>query len=183
MKEEKENIVIDEQDLFYSIFFPENVSAKKKKIIENDKSFYEVLKFYNQLKLNSNNKPDEELKRKIASKIPAYSLSNIIQLYALRNPKVPEQNGYHLAAGSTELKPSITTKTFVDNDKEYLIKVLSYADITKVFVFSTKDEVVKNFDIMIEPNSLKYHFEDNSQPLKIDKYIEAEKIEIQFNNH
>ena len=74
----------------------------------------------------------------------------------------------------------MTTKTFVDNDKEYLIKVLNYADITKVFVFSTKDEVVKNFDIIIEPHNLKFHFEDNLEPLKIDKPIEAEKIELRF---
>lgn len=72
----------------------------------------------------------------------------------------------------------MTTKTFVDNDKEYLIKVLNYADVTKVFVFSTKDEVIKNFDIVIEPNNLKYHFEDNSEPLKIEQPIEASTLQL-----
>jgi hypothetical protein len=47
-------------------------------------------------------------------------------------------------------------------------------------VYSTKDEVVKNFDIIIEPHNLKYHFEDNSEPLKIEYSIEAVKIEIRF---
>ncbi len=181
MKHGKENITIDEQDLFNYIYFPESVSDAKKEIIKSDKSFEEILEFYIQLKTNSENKPDDILKKKIANKIPAYSLANVIQLYALKEPELQKQNGNRLAAGSTELKPKMTTKTFVDNDKEYLIKVLNYADITKVFVFSTKDEVVKNFDIIIEPHNLKYHFEDNSQPLKIDKQIEAEKIEIRFN--
>jgi hypothetical protein len=180
MKEGKENIIIDEQDLFCYIFFPASFANEKKKIIESDKSYEEILEFYTQLKTNSENSPDESLKRKIANKIPAYSLSNVIQLYALKDSLLPKQNGNRLAAGSTELKPKMTTKTFVDNDKEYLIKVLNYADITKVFVFSTKDEVVKNFDIIIEPHNLKYHFEDNSEPLKIEDTIEAEKIEIRF---
>ncbi len=36
------------------------------------------------------------------------------------------------------------------------------------------------YDIVIEPNNIIYHFDDNSEPLKIDKVIEAEKIEIRF---
>jgi hypothetical protein len=75
----------------------------------------------------------------------------------------------------------MTTKTFVDNNKEYLIKVLNYGNHTKVFVFSTKDEIVKNFDIVIEPNNNVYHFDDNSEPLKIEHAIEADRIEIRFN--
>lgn len=180
MKDKKENIAIDEQDLFYCIFFPQSISVEKKERIEKDNSFNEVLEFYMRLKLNSETKPDDSLKRKIANKIPAYSLSNVIQLYALKETAKPRQNDYHLAAASTELKPKMTTKTFVDNDKEYLIKILNYGDKTKVFVFSTKDEVVKNFDIIIEPHNLKYHFEDNSEPLKIEHLIEAEQIELRF---
>ena len=182
MKEGKENIIIDEQDLFYYIFFPETISAEKKEMIEADKSLEDLSEFYRHLKTNSKNIPDDTLKEKIVDKIPAYSLSNVIQLYALKDTILSKQNGNRLAAGSTELKPKMTTKTFVDNDKEYLIKVLNYGDETKVFVFSTKDEVVKNFDIIIEPHNLIYHFEDNSEPLKIDKSIEAEKIQLQFNN-
>jgi len=181
MKDRKENIAIDEQDLFYSVFFPENISAEKTSYIETDKSFAEILEFYRNLKSNSESKPNDALKRKIAKRIPAYSLSNVIQLYALKDSLLPKQNGNRLAADSKELKPKMTTKTFVDNDKEYLIKVLNYADITKVFVFSTKDEVVKNFDMIIEPHNLKFHFEDNSEPLIIEHTIEAEKIEIRFN--
>lgn len=180
MDKKKENIIIDEQDLFTFIFFPESISPEKRIIIESDKSFAEILEFYRHLKANSVHTVDDNLKKMIASKIPAYSLDNVIHLYALTDAKLPKQNGNRLAAGSTELKPKMTTKTFVDNDKEYLIKVLNYGDNTKVFVFSTKDEVVKNFDIVIEPHSIKYHFEDNSEPLKIDKAIEAEKIEIRF---
>ena len=182
MTDENKNMIISEQDLFGYVFFPESVHKEKKEIIGADKAFEEILEFYRHLKTNSKTDMDDSLKKKIADKIPAYSLSNIIQLYALKDPAIQKQNGNRLAAGSTELKPKMTTKTFVDNDKEYLIKVLNYADVTKVFVFSTKDEVVKNFDIIIEPHNLKFHFEDNSEPLKIEHAIEAETIQLQFNN-
>lgn len=182
MKERKENMTISEQDLFCYVFFSETIPKEKKERIEADKSFEEFLEFYRQLKLNSENKPDESLRRMIAGKIPAYSLSNLIQLYSLKDPTTQKQNGNRLAAGSKELKPRMTTKTFVDNDKEYMVKVLNYENVTKVFVFSTKDQVVKDFDIIIEPQNLKYHFEDNSEPLKIGHSIEADTIQLQFNN-
>ncbi len=180
MDKKEKNITIDEQDLFNYVFFPESTPDEIRLVIESGITWIEIIEFYKNLKSNSNNSADDTLKRKIASKIPAYSLSNVIQLYALKEPYIPKQNGNRLAADSKELKPKMTTKTFVDNDKEYLIKVLNYGNQTKVFVFSTKDEVVKNFDIIIEPHNLKYHFEDNSEPLKIEKSIEAEKIEIRF---
>lgn len=179
MEEKKGNILINEQDLFNYVFFNNQVSEEIKHIIENDNSYSEALEFYRMLKSESTNKPDEFLKKKLAEKIPAYSLSNVIHLYQLKDPQI-KQNGNRLAADSKELKPKMTTKTFVDNDKEYLIKVLNYGDVTKVFVFSTKDEVVKDFDIVIEPNNLIYHFGDNLEPLKIDEPIETDSITLKF---
>ena len=41
-------------------------------------------------------------------------------------------------------------------------------------------KIVKNFDIVIEPQNLKYHFEDNSEPLVINHLIDAEKIQLKL---
>lgn len=174
-------MIIDEQDVFNLIFFPDKVSEEKKKIIQADLSLADVMEFYNQLKLNSERKISDTVKRMIAEKIPAYKYDNAISLNLLVEPKLilPEQN--RLAAGTKELTPKTTTKTFVDNEKDYLVKVLNFGDITKIFVFSTKDEIVKNFDIIIEPKSLTFHLEDNSEPLVIKQSIDAEKIQLKFN--
>lgn len=180
MKDRKENIVIDEQELFNYVFFPQSVADEKKEMIVSDNSFGEVIEFYRNLKSNSESTPDDVLKSKIAQKISAYSLSNVIRLYPLKNRTQNKQNTNRLAADSKEMRPKMVTKTFVDNDKEYLIKVLTYGGITKIFVFSTKDEVVKNFDVIIEPHNLKFHFEDNTEPIKIEKDIVAETIELRF---
>lgn len=181
MDKKDKKITIDEQELFNYVFFPQSVADEKVEKIASDNSFEEVIEFYRNLKSNSENSPDDVLKSKIAQKISAYSLSNVIRLYALKDRTQNKQNANRLAADSKEMRPKMVTKTFVDNDKEYLIKVLNYGGQTKVFVFSTKDEVVKNFDIIIEPNNLKYHFDDNSEPLKIEHNIDAAKIEIRFN--
>ncbi|HCY76044.1 MAG TPA: hypothetical protein DHV28_08995 [Ignavibacteriales bacterium] len=180
MDNENKNICVDEEDLFNYIFFPEKVQKEIKLKIEVNNSFVEILEFYKQIKAQSTDPIDETVIKMISSKIPAYSLLNVIRLYPLHEPKDSKQKFNRYAADSKELTPKMTTKTFVDNDKEYMIKVLNYGEMTKVFVFSTKDEVVKNFEIIIEPHNLKYHFDDNSEPLKIDKPIEAEKIEIRF---
>lgn len=179
MNNEKRNRTIKEHDLFNYVFFPDSVKSETKEQIETDPTFNQLIEFYKKLKLNSSIKPDEELKKKIASKIPEYRLSTSIPLYPLNNP-ITKKNGLRLAANSIDLNPKLTTKTFVDNDNEYLIKVLNCGDFSKVFVFSTRNEVVKNFDIVIEPHNLKFHFNDNSVPLKIDQSIVVEKIEIRF---
>lgn len=174
-------MIIDEQDIFNFVFFPNNVSEEKTKLLETDKSFSEAIEFYNQLKLNSERELTNSVKKKLAEKIPAYKLTHVIVLHPLNALTLRTQNDSRMAAATRELIPKTTTKTFVDSDKDYLIKVLNYGNETKVFVFSTKDEEVKNFDIVIEPQNLKFHFEDNSEPLIINQSVDAEKIQLKFN--
>jgi hypothetical protein len=171
---------ITEHDIFNFVFYPDLLNKEIKAFLASIEESSDAISFYKELKSELESNLTNEIRTKIKNKIPAYHPLNIIQLHALKQTKDKKQNGSRLAAGSTELKPKMTTKTFVDNDKEYLIKILNYGDKTKVFVFSTKDEVVKNFDIIIEPDNLKFHLEDNSEPLKINHLIDAEKIEIRF---
>ena len=84
------------------------------------------------------------------------------------------------AASENNTAPQMVTKTFVDDGKDYLIKVLTYGSTTKVFVFSTHDEILKDFNIVIEPQNLKYHLNDNTEPLKIDQAIDADLVKIEF---
>ena len=180
MKEKNENIIIEEQDLFNFIFYPESISEEKKTVIAADKTLIEALEFYQQLRNNANWQHSDSLKKLMAKKILAYTLYNVISLYPLKVPAIEGRKESRFAAGSIDLAPKMTTKTFVDNEKEYLIKVLSYEETTKIFVFSTNDEVVKDFDIIIEPQNLRFHFDNNMEPLEIKQSIDAERIQIDF---
>lgn len=171
---------VDEQDIFTFVFFPKKLDDEKKKMIESQSEFSEAIEFYEQLKLNSEQPISQEIRSSLAAKIPAYKLENIVDLYPLKEVMPQLQNGIRMAAGSKVLTPKTSTKTFVDRDKEYLIKVVNYEEQTKVFVFSTKDEEVKNFDLMIEPKNLTFHFEDNSEPLVINQLIDAERIQLKL---
>lgn len=170
---------ITERDIFNFVFYPELVKEEIKAFLTTIENNSDAIGFYKDLKSDLENKITKDIQKKIKDKIKSYRPLNIIELHTLKEPKLKIENGSRLAAASTtELKPKMTTKTFVDNDKEYLIKVLNYGNMTKIFVFSTKDEVVKNFDIVIEPQHLKYHLEDNSEPLKIEQLIEPERIQL-----
>ena len=177
---ERNEMIINEQDLFAYVFFPESLGLDKKQTIESDKSLNEDIEFYRQLKLNSESSLSTDIKKKLAEKISAYKLADIIELYPLRDVIPQNKNGIRLAASTKELTPKTITKTFVDSEKEYLIKVLNYGNETKIFVFSTKDEIVRNFDVVFEPKNLTFHFEDNSEPLIINHSIDAEKIQLKF---
>lgn len=173
-------MLIEEQDIFNYVFSHARLSEEKIKFIESNESLKEAIDFYKQLKLNSEIITSSELKKKLAERIPAYKIADIIELYPLKQSISQAVNGNKMAAGTKDLIPRTTTKTFVDSDKDYLIKVLNCENETKVFVFSTKDKIVKNFDLIIEPQKLKYHFEDNSEPLIINQSVDAKKIQLKF---
>ncbi len=135
--------------------------------------------FYKELKSSLDVPLDNDLKKKLAEKISLYSFNNVIQLYPVQEIK-RKRNGIVLAAASVEEKPKIITKTFYDADKTYIIKVINYTDNSKIFVFSTQQEVIKDFEIIILPKNKKYHCKDNLLPLELNTPIEAESIQIEF---
>lgn len=173
-------IQITEQDIFNFVFYPETLSEEKRKAIEENKSFSEAIEFYQNLKSEIDSKLDYSIKKKIAEKIPVYSLPKMIELHPLNDINFQKKT-YRLAADSeTELKPKITTKTFVDDEKDYMIKILQNGEKTKIFVFSTQDEILENFNIYIEPQKLEFHLKDNSEPLILEGKVEIDKIKIHF---
>ena len=89
--------------------------------------------------------------------------------------------GLTLAADSPKIKSKLTSATFIDEDKHYLIKLHNFENSAKIYVFSTGEEQIKNYKIIIHPSNKIYEQSDNSKPLLIDAPVEASSIEIQFN--
>lgn len=123
-----------------------------------------------------------KFEKKIASKIDSYKPEHIIYLFPVdeyQNRKLP--NNVRLAAASQEEKPKISSKTFYDKEKTYIIRVINYEKSSIVFVFSTQSELINDFDLNILPQNLKYHISDNSAPLKLEFNVEPESISLEFN--
>lgn len=171
---------VTERDIFNFVFFPGSLCDEIKAFLSAIEDTSEAVIFYKEMKSALNEELSPLIKKKIAKRIEAYKSTNIIQLYPVEEIS-KKRNGIVLAAASVEEKPKIITKTYYDTDKTYIIKVINYTDNSKIFVFSTQQEVIKDFEIIILPENKKYHCNDNSLPLELSTPIEAESIQIEFN--
>lgn len=171
--------MITEKEIFDFVFFPSALPEEKQVFIKDNAALSERIKFYERLKRQLQQRPERSFKKIIAAKIPAYKLANEVELNRYDNNS---GNGskLRLAAASREFVPQLTTQTFIDEEKEYLIKILTDKTQTKIFVFSTLNSSLKNFSITIEPTHLEFQMADNSEPLLINKPITAERIKINF---
>lgn len=170
---------ITERDIFNFVFHPSLLNDEKLEHLKSIENSTDAIIFYKELKSELEMNLSFTEKKLLAEKIPVYRLWAKFELLPVQEKNVKKQN-VRLAAASTELKPGISTKTFIDGDKEFLIKVLSSDNRTKVFVFSTREEIVKDFDLIIEPKELEYHMDDNTQPLEINGSVDIDKIELRF---
>ncbi len=173
---------ITERDLFDFVFFPTQLSEEKFSYLENSTEFSEEIKFFTDLKnsLQSELSPDQKLK--IAEKIPAYNPVVVVKLKPVEQIRKRKVNGLKLAAASEkESKPLITSRTFFDDNRTYIIKILNYERSCKIFVFSTQYEVLKNIDLIISPQNLRYHIEDSTIPLELDYNVDPESVTLEFN--
>lgn len=173
---------ITEKDLFDFIFFPELLSKDKLSYLESSKDFSEEIAFFTELKNSLQSEITAEEKNLIAQRIPVYTPVHIIQLFPVDLPKKRKVNGLILAAASeNNNKPVITSRTFYDDNKVYIIKVINYENSCKIFVFSTHYEIIKNFDLVITPQNIRYHIDDNTIPLELDYNVNPESITLEFN--
>jgi len=178
---------ITEKDLFDFVFSPTLLSEEKLLYLENSDDFSKEIEFFIELKKSIQTEISEEERILISKKIPAYSYDSskntakIIYLHPVEYPKKKVKGLILAAASENNGKSNITSRTFYDDNKTYIIKVINYENSSKIFVFSTLDEIIKNFDIIILPQKLKYHLEDNTEPLLLDFNIDPENIVIEFN--
>jgi hypothetical protein len=173
---------ITERDLFDFVFQPENLSIEKVKYLKTSKIFDEEINFYRELKKSLDEELSDEVKRKIAEKIPLYNPAKFHVLYPVQEAVRKKKNDLPvLAAASPKEKPSVKAKTFVDENNHYLIRLLNFKESSKIYVFSTTNEILKNYKVIIHPSEQIFEQVDNSVPIEINFPIEAENIELQFN--
>jgi len=178
---------ITEKDLFDFVFFPALLSKEKFLYLENSNDFSKEIEFFTELKRSLQKEISDEERILISKKIPAYSFdvsnstAKIIHLYPVEVPKKKVKGLILAAASENNGKSKVTSRTFYDDNKTYIIKVINYENSSKIFVFSTLDEMIKNFDIIILPQKLKYHLKDNTEPLLLDFNIDPENIVLEFN--
>lgn len=171
---------VSDRNIFNFIFYPSIVREEIKLFLQSIEESTDAIIFYKELKDSLSKDLSLSIKQKLAEKIKLDKFNNVIQLYPVQEIS-KKRNGVVLAAASPEETPKIVTKTFYDEDKSYIIKVINYEKNSKIFVFSTQKEVIKNFDILVKPENHRFHLEDNSLPLEVNNRIFPESISIEFN--
>ena len=173
---------ITEKDIFNSVFFKNLVAHEMRKAIENNDLFNDAITFYENLRDSLKKELPFSIKEKLALKIPAYRLYDKITLYPI-NDEFTQRRGdvLILAANSPKEMPKVSSTTFFDSDKKYLIRILNYKSSAKIYVFGTQEEILKNYKITLFPTRVSYSQKDNSIPLDIDSKVDAEKIKLEFN--
>ena len=84
---------VTERDIFNFVFFPESVREELRAFLSSIEDTSEAVIFYKEMKSALNEEISPSLKKKIAEKIEAYKLPNVITLYPMHEPlkkKKPE---------------------------------------------------------------------------------------------
>jgi hypothetical protein len=172
---------VSERDIFNFVFYPDYLSDEKFSFLKTSKIFDEEVDFFISLKKSLDENLTAEIKNKIAERIPIYVPSQTYSLYPVRELQRKKKNNIQvLAADSPKEKPEVTVKTFVDETNHYLIRLLNFKDSAKIYTFSTTEQSLKNFKVVIHPASAVFNQADNSTPIEVNHPIEAEKIELKF---
>jgi len=176
-------ININESDLFRFVFFPDKLTGDKMEYLSNKNIYEKEMKFFNYLKDSMQSDLAFSVKRKLADKIPAYSFSRMFELHPKKSENYKRKNDVLvLAASSPDITHSVTVKTFLDEEQNLLIKFLNFGDHSKVYIFSSHDEVLTNFKIKFLPQNIEYSLNDNTEPLKTDITSDPDLIRVEFDS-
>jgi len=177
----KQKLEITEQDIFKFVFFKERLSDERLIYLEDNSYYKNQIKYYQTIKNGLDLATSDSLKMKIASKISAYKTEKIFFLYPRKYEKEKSNNEALIYAAKTADVPSkISTATFTDEDGKFLVRKVSTQSSTKLYIFSTVDELIQNFTIKILPDKEKITITNNNEPIELPGNIKIESIEIEL---
>jgi len=158
---------ITEKDIFYSVFYPNKLSDEKLHLIIENQNFSSAVDVYNNIKNSLSKEVSPSLKAKIAEKIPAYKFTRVYELF----PWTMEASEFYtstavLAAATVDTNSALFSKTFIDKEKNIIIRLIGTVKKARLFVFPVSGEKLGEFTLTLNPGLQKYYFKD-SQEIKI----------------
>ena len=72
----------------------------------------------------------------------------------------------------------ISVDTFIDKKQEYIVKVISQDDATNIYVFKNDNSPMENFSLELLPSHKVLHYQNNSNPIKIEYQPSIENVEL-----
>lgn len=173
---------INEYDVFASVFHPETLSEEIIDYIEAGAEFQEELKYLKMLFNELKNDITEHDRQNLASRIAVYQpSSNIIHLHPY-NPLPPSKGQAKVLyrAASMEADETVSSKTFMDSSKSFLIKVNTSHNSTSIYIFDFSGKVLKNINLKISPSETTHHLDDNTQALVLPGKVDITHISLEI---
>ncbi|MDR3667296.1 MAG: hypothetical protein P4L35_10680 [Ignavibacteriaceae bacterium] len=168
-------IEITELDLFTFVLFRNELSKEKKEFIESNIELFadqiEIIK-QSQIPLN------DELKEEAISKCRLPLEKKEILVFPLNYEiTVPSEATLTLAAKSADIDIHPLTRTFIDEGKSVLLKLINEKGITKVFLFDSEGRSMEKYIITTYPSDIVIS-SNNDNPILNLNLAEIEKISV-----
>lgn len=118
---------------------------------------------------------------RIAEKIPAYKLIRVYELF----PWTIEAAEYHphiavLSAAAAETGPEVLSKTFIDKEKNIIIRLIGTVRTARLFVFPVSGDNLGEFTLTLNPGLQKYHFKDSRETKTLEDLPDITSISIEL---
>lgn len=171
---------ITEKDIFYYVFKPETLSEQKRGHIAESEELSSLVELYTDIKNGLNENISPSLKSKIAAKIPAYKLTRVFELF----PWTIEASEYNtstaiLAAATADTEQGIFSKTFIDKEKNIIIRLIGTVKKARLFVFPVSGEKLGEFTLTLNPGLQKYYFKDSQETKILEDLPDITSISIE----
>lgn len=172
---------ITEKDIFYFVFKSSLLSPEKMQYLQSKIKDYPQLGIYGDIKNSLNEGITGSLKEKIAKKIPLYKLSVVYELFLWTiEAKESYETTPVLAAASGESTSGNLSKTFIDKEKNIVIRLIGTTKSSKLFVFAVSGNKLEEFSLTLNPCAQQYYFKDSSESKIIENVPEIESISIEL---
>ena len=172
---------ITEKDIFDFVFNPEILAGEKLQYLETQKSSFPQVKVFEEIKSSLEDNLSDSVKDKIASKIPAYKKAVVYELFSwtIEAKEYVNQTPV-LAAASANESPQTLSKTFVDKEKNILIRLIGNTRSLKLFVFPVAGNALGEFSLTLKPGLQQYYFKDSHETKIIENVPDVQSISIEL---
>jgi len=172
---------INEFDVFASVFHPETLSDETIEYIEAGTEFREDLMYFKMLYNEQKNDTSQLDRQKLASRIGVYQPSSNIFMMHPYNPLHASEGQSKILyrAASMEADETVSSKTFMDASKSFLIKVNTSRNATSIYIFDFSGKVLKDINLKIFPSETTHHLDDNTHALVLPGKVEISHISLE----
>lgn len=170
---------VSERDIFDYIYYPEHLDPKLVSYIKKNVSLLKnELDHYNQTR-NSSVEP-APFENEILKELIGDNGFFIIKLKKIESKHKRGISTISNNSNQQNINQNILTETFVDEDSQYLVKVVRVNEHTSINVFNKNNSLLKNFILTLYPQGNSFNCKDNQSPLIINdkRTIDEVKLEI-----